>query len=105
MANRCFWVSAAELVVHMLTDGDCLQSHRHQCVVWKQLQGAMQQCKRHLNGAMDLQEPLGYQSRGCAHDRRWPLAGAFASVFPTYRQMTSCEPLGDQGRGCAHGHR
>ena len=58
MANRCFWVSAAELVVHMLTDGDCLQSHRHQCVFSKQLQGAMQQCKRHLNGAMDLQEPL-----------------------------------------------
>ena len=22
MANRCFWVSAAELVVHMLTDCD-----------------------------------------------------------------------------------
>ena len=29
MANRCFWVSAAELTVHILTDGDCLQSRNN----------------------------------------------------------------------------
>ena len=49
MGNRCFWVSAAELVLHMLTDGDCLQSHRHQRIFTRHLQWAMQQCKRQLN--------------------------------------------------------
>ena len=29
MANRCFWLSAAEICVHMLTDGDCFQSHNN----------------------------------------------------------------------------
>ena len=49
MANRCFWLSAAELVVHILTDGDCLQSHNHMRIFTRQLQWAAQQCKRHLN--------------------------------------------------------
>ena len=49
MANRCFWVSSAELVVHILTDGDCLQSHNNLRIFTRQLQWAMQQCKRHLN--------------------------------------------------------
>ncbi|MCP4201017.1 MAG: hypothetical protein GY769_03695, partial [bacterium] len=49
MANRCFWVSAAELVVHILTDGDCLQSHNNMRLFTRQLQWAMQQCKKHLN--------------------------------------------------------
>lgn len=49
MANRCFWVSAAEVVVHILTDGDCLQSHNNLRIFTRQLQWAMQQCKRILN--------------------------------------------------------
>ena len=28
MANRCFWLSAAELLIHVFADGDCLQSHK-----------------------------------------------------------------------------
>ena len=57
MANRCFWVSAAELTVHILTDGDCLQSHKNMFLFTKQLQWAMQQCKKHLNN-----EPLEEQA-------------------------------------------
>ena len=49
MANRCFWVSAAELTIHILTDGDCLQSHMNLTLFTKQLQWAMQQCKKILN--------------------------------------------------------
>ena len=49
MANRCFWLSAAELVVHILTDGDCLQSHNNIKLFTRQLQWAIQQCKRQLN--------------------------------------------------------
>ena len=49
MANRCFWLSAAELVIHVLADSDCLQSHKHQTLFTKQLQWAMQQCKRIMN--------------------------------------------------------
>ena len=56
MANRCFWVSAAEFVVHILTDGDCLQSHNDMRIFTRQLQWAAQQCKRHLNHEA-LEEP------------------------------------------------
>jgi len=49
MANRCFWLSAAEVVVHILTDGDCLQSHNNMRIFTRQLQWAAQQCKRQLN--------------------------------------------------------
>ena len=49
MANRCFWVSAAELTVHILTDGDCLQSHNNITIFTRQLQWAMQQSKKFLN--------------------------------------------------------
>ena len=61
MANRCFWVSAAELTVHILTDGDCLQSHNHITIFTKQLQWAMQQSKKHLNNEtleQELQQAL-----------------------------------------------
>ena len=57
MANRCFWVSAAELTVHILTDGDCLQSHNNITVFTRQLQWAVQQCKKHLNGETVEHEP------------------------------------------------
>eukprot|EP00812_Abedinium_dasypus_P007843 NODE_1_length_8589_cov_4.556480.p1 GENE.NODE_1_length_8589_cov_4.556480~~NODE_1_length_8589_cov_4.556480.p1 ORF type:complete len:2586 (+),score=446.46 NODE_1_length_8589_cov_4.556480:571-8328(+) len=57
MANRSFWVSAAELVVHILTDGDCLQSHRHIRIFTRQLQWAMHECQRHLNGET-TEEPV-----------------------------------------------
>jgi len=49
MANRCFWLSAAELLIHVYADGDCLQSHKNITVFTKQLQWAMQQCKKILN--------------------------------------------------------
>ena len=49
MANRCFWVSAAELTVHILTDGDCLQSHNNITIFTRQLQWALQECKKQLN--------------------------------------------------------
>jgi hypothetical protein len=49
MANRCFWLSAAEIIIHVSTDGDCLQSHKNITVFTKQLQWAMQQCKKILN--------------------------------------------------------
>ena len=42
MANRCFWLSAAEVVVRILTDGDCLQSHNNLHIFTRQLQWAMQ---------------------------------------------------------------
>ena len=57
MANRCFWVSAAELTVHILTDGDCLQSHNNITIFTRQLQWAMQQSKKHLNNETLEQEP------------------------------------------------
>ena len=49
MANRCFWVSAAELAAHILTGGGCLQSHNNITIFTRQLELAMQQCKKHLN--------------------------------------------------------
>ena len=49
MANRCYWLSCAEVAVHILTNGDCLQSHCHQRLFTRQLQWALQECKRHLN--------------------------------------------------------
>jgi hypothetical protein len=49
MANRCFWLSACELTVHILTDGDCLQSHNNMRIFTRQLQWAAQECKRFLN--------------------------------------------------------
>ena len=58
MASRCFWVSAAGLVVHMPTHRDCLQRHRHQRVVTRQLHWAMHQCTRHLNGEIP-EGPMG----------------------------------------------
>ena len=51
------WVSAAELTVHILTDGDCLQSHNNLTIFTKTLQWAMQQCKRHLNNEAVEDEP------------------------------------------------
>ena len=59
MANRCFWLSAAELLIHVFADGDCLQSHKHVTVFTKQLQWAMQQCKSALN--KDIPEEGRYQ--------------------------------------------
>ena len=50
MGNRCFWLSAAEVTVHLLTDGDCLQTHTNVSIFTRQLQWAMHQCKRVLNG-------------------------------------------------------
>jgi len=49
VANRCFWLSSAEVTVHILTGGDCLQSHNNVRLFTKQLQWMMHQCKRQLN--------------------------------------------------------
>ena len=57
MANRCFWVSPAELTVHILTDGDCLQSHNNITIFTRQLQWAMQQSKKLLDNETLEQEP------------------------------------------------
>ena len=45
MANRCFWLSAAEILIHVYADGDCLQSHKNITLFTKQIQWACQQCK------------------------------------------------------------
>ena len=50
MANHCYWLSATEVAAYIFTDGDCLRSHRNQRLFTRQLQWAMQECKRHLNG-------------------------------------------------------
>ena len=49
MANRCFWLSTTEVALHILTGGDCLQSHHNVRLFTRQLQWACQQCKRLLN--------------------------------------------------------
>jgi len=50
MANRCYWLSTTEVVTHILTGGDALQTHHNQRVFTRQLQWSMQHCKRRLNG-------------------------------------------------------
>ena len=42
MANRSFWLSTTEVAVHILTGGDCLQSHYHARLFTRQLQWACQ---------------------------------------------------------------
>ncbi len=39
-ANRCYWLSTAEVDVQILTGGGCLQSHNHQRLFTRQLQFA-----------------------------------------------------------------
>ena len=63
MANRCYWLSATEVAVHILTGGDCLQTHNHQRLFTRQLQWALQECKRELNGEGETAEaPSGQQN-------------------------------------------
>ena len=49
MANRWFWLPTIEVALHILTGGDCLQSHHNVRLFTRQLQWACQQCKRLLN--------------------------------------------------------
>ena len=58
MANRCFWLSTTEVALHILTGGDCLQSHHNVRLFTRQLQWACQHCKRLLNheGAGEVQQ-------------------------------------------------
>ena len=49
MASRCFWLSTTEVAVHILTGGDCLQSHHNVRLFTRQLQWACQECKRLQN--------------------------------------------------------
>ena len=61
MANRCFWLSTTEVAVHILTGGDCLQSHYHARLFTRQLQWACQQCKRQLNNEAEEEEASSHQ--------------------------------------------
>ena len=56
MGNRCYWLSCCEVTVHILTGGDCLQSHNNLRVFTRQLQWMMQQCKRQLNEEATVEE-------------------------------------------------
>ena len=56
MANRCYWLSTTEVAVHILTGGDCLQSHKNVRLFTRQLQWALQECKRNLNKTGDDDE-------------------------------------------------
>ena len=58
MANRCYWLSTTEVTTHILTGGDALQSHHNQRLFTRQLQWAMQQCKRMLNNETVLEDSL-----------------------------------------------
>ena len=58
MANRCFWLSTTEVAVHILTGGDCLQSHHHVRLFTRQLQWACHHCKRQLNHEGDESEEV-----------------------------------------------
>ena len=66
MGNRCYWLSACEVTVHILTGGDCLQSHNNTKLFTRQLQWAMHQCKRQLNHEAGVEEetPRKEQSIG-----------------------------------------
>ena len=56
MANRCHWLSTTEITTHILTSGDALQSHYNVRVFTRQLQWAMQQCKRILNKEAPIED-------------------------------------------------
>ena len=48
-ANRCYWLSTCEVVIQILTGGDCVQRHKNVRLFMRQLAWAMQECKRYLN--------------------------------------------------------
>ena len=50
MANRCYWLSSAEIAVFVLTGGDSISTHRKSRIFTRQLQWIIQECKRILNG-------------------------------------------------------
>ena len=50
MANRCYWLSSAEIAVFVSTGGDTIETHRHTRIFTRQLQWVIQECKRLLNG-------------------------------------------------------
>jgi hypothetical protein len=56
MANRCYWLSTTEITTHILTGGDALQSHHNMRLFTRQLQWAMQQCKRVVNKEAPLED-------------------------------------------------
>ena len=71
MANRSVWLSTTEVAVHILTGGDCLQSQHHVRLFTRQLQWALQQCKRLLNheGEDEAEAELGTRRRRRGHKR------------------------------------
>ena len=61
MANRCYWLSTAEIAVYLLTGGDTIKSHKFQRVFTRQLQWIVHEAKRILNGLPPTgeQDPAG----------------------------------------------
>jgi len=95
MANRCYWLSATEVAVHLLTGGDCLQSHQHQRLFTRQLQWALHECKRAMNGEKDLEDCL---------ERPPPLDAVAVQVVQTNPETVARRRLrGKQTEGSSHG--
>ena len=58
MANRCYWLSTTEVMTHILSGGDALQTHHNTRVFTRQLQWCMEQCERQLNGEAPIDDIL-----------------------------------------------
>ena len=50
MANRCYWLSSAEIAVFVLTGGDSISTHYKARIFTRQLQWIIQECRKNLNG-------------------------------------------------------
>ena len=50
MANRCYWLSTAEIAVYILTGGDAIKTHQFVRIFLRQLQWVVHEAKRILNG-------------------------------------------------------
>ena len=61
MANRCYWLSRAEIAVYLLTGGDTIKSHQFSRVFTRQLQWIVHEAKRVLHGLPPTgeQDPAG----------------------------------------------
>ena len=61
MANRCYWLSTAEIAVYLLTGGDTIKSHQFQRVFTRELQWIVHEAKRILKGLPPTgeQDPAG----------------------------------------------
>ena len=97
MANRCFWLSAAELLIHVFADGVRLQSHKNMTVFTKQLQWGMQQSKKIMNAEIP-QESREQEYRN-VDTVSVLVASASASVSQTGVGIASQPALNEDLRG------